>query len=129
MSLWFLKKNLGMKFLFCMHVTSRFSRRQYYHFWLVWPGMSKVSKIANFQYLRNVMLDYLDFWYVHVPPIHNQSIQKTNLQYLKNGMLECHNVLHPDRLLLTGCGHVCSGLLNIITLLNYSFFIYSNTHM
>ena len=39
------------------------------------------------------MLDYLDFWYVHVPPIHNQSIQKTNLQYLKNGMLEDINWL------------------------------------
>ena len=43
------------------------------------------------------MLDYLDFWYVHRPLSHAQSFKLTNLQYCKNGLLDCHDFPHQDR--------------------------------
>ena len=35
--------------------------------------MPKIPKITRFQYLTNDMLDYLDFSYVHRPPIHESN--------------------------------------------------------
>ena len=40
--------------------------------------MHKLPEIASFYYLRNEMLDYLDFWYVHRPLSHGN-----NLSYVK----------------------------------------------
>ena len=43
----------------------------------VWSDMSKVLKTMGLQYVRNDMLDYLDFLYVNRLPDHNQSIEKS----------------------------------------------------
>ena len=41
----------------------------YCYIWLVWSSMLKVPKITNLQYLRNDVLDYLEFWYILVAMI------------------------------------------------------------
>ena len=66
--------------------------------------MLKVPKIIRFHYLRNIMLDYLDFWYVHRRLSYGNNLlailkvsKITNLQYLRNGMFDCHEFIHADR--------------------------------
>ena len=58
--------------------------------------MPEVPKIVSLQYLRNGLLEYLDFEYGHRPS-HTQIMQKKNLRYIENGVLEHHDFQHPDR--------------------------------
>ena len=67
------------------------------NFWLVLPGMSKYPKWQFYNILKikcyiilifGICIDLLAILRV---------FKIINLQHLKNGMLNCHNFLHPDR--------------------------------
>ena len=52
-SLQYLKKKLGMEFIFCMHINIKVSTSWYFRFWWKWLDMSKVPKIGIWQYFCN----------------------------------------------------------------------------
>ena len=52
-SLQYLKKKLGMEFIFCMQKNIKVSTSSHYRFRWKWLDMSKVPKIGNLQYFCN----------------------------------------------------------------------------
>ena len=67
------KKKLEWSSFFKCRLTLKFSIIWYCHCCLLWAGMPRVPKITSFQYHRNDMLDYLDFWYEHRPHSHRNN--------------------------------------------------------
>ena len=99
-----LKKKWVMKFIFYMLIKIKvfcklilsFSMG-FSNFWLVWPGMSKYPKWIFYNILKMTCYIILIFHKcIDLLAIPRLS-RIINLQYLKNGMLNCHNFLHPDR--------------------------------
>ena len=67
------KQKLGTEFIFCRQVNIR-----------VFMHVQS-SQITSFQCLENVMLDYLDFWYVHRPLSHTQSVDNDKCNISRTG--------------------------------------------
>ena len=42
--------------------------------------MPKVPKITSLHYLRNDMVDYLDFWYVYRPQSHGNNLLRMSIK-------------------------------------------------
>ena len=100
-----LKKKWVMKFIFYMLIKIKvfcklilsFSMG-FSNFWLVWPGMSKYPKWIFYNILKMTCYIILIF-HICIDLLAIPRLSRIiNLQYLKNGMLNCHNFLHPDRL-------------------------------
>ena len=99
-----LKKKWVMKFIFYMLIKIKvfcklilsFSMG-FSNFWLVWPDMSKYPKWQFYNILKMTCYIILIF-HICIDLLAIPRVSRIiNLQYLKNGMLNCHNFLHPDR--------------------------------
>ena len=64
---------LGMQLNFCMQGNIKVLHKLIVSFLTNLAIMPKIPKITRLQYLTNDMLDYLDFRYVHRPPIHESN--------------------------------------------------------